>query len=188
MPLILLNKPHRVLSQFTTDGDKQTLADYVDTAAVYPAGRLDYDSEGLLLLTNDGRLQSAITDPKHRLAKRYLAQVEGVADSLALDRLIAGVRLKDGPAKAVSATLAEPPDWLWARQPPIRERKSVPDCWIELVITEGRNRQVRRMTASVGLPTLRLIRTHIGPWSVDDLSPGETRSIPVNDAWSEIRR
>ncbi len=187
MPLILLNKPFRVLSQFTTDGDKRTLAEFVELPGVYPAGRLDYDSEGLLLLTDDGKLQSAIANPKHKLEKTYLAQVEGIADDAALDKLRHGVSLKDGPASALRAKAAAPPVWLWPRTPPIRERKSVPDSWIELTITEGRNRQVRRMTAAVGLPTLRLIRTRIGPWTVEELAPGANRSVELADAWQAIR-
>ena len=188
MPLILFNKPFRTLSQFTTDGDKRTLAEFIDVPGVYPAGRLDFDSEGLLMLTDDGKLQSAIANPKHKLEKTYLVQVEGVADEAAVQTLQRGVSLKDGPARAVRAAVAEAPDWLWPRQPPVRERKTVPDSWMELVINEGRNRQVRRMTAAVGLPTLRLIRTRVGPWTLDDLAPGESRSAELENAWRKIRR
>ncbi len=188
VPLILFNKPFRVLSQFTTDGDKRTLAEFIDVPDVYPAGRLDYDSEGLLLLTDDGKLQSAISNPRHKLEKTYLVQVEGVADDAALDALRSGVPLKDGLARAIRAARAEEPSWLWPRHPPVRERKSVPDSWIELVINEGRNRQVRRMTAAVGLPTLRLVRTQIGPWTLNGLAPGERRSEDLREAWRNIRK
>ena len=186
MPLLVLNKPFRVLSQFTTDGDKQTLADFVRRKGVYPAGRLDYDSEGLLLLTDDGKLQAAIAEPRRKTPKTYLAQVEGNASDAQLRELTRGVTLKDGPARALSAALIEPPV-LWDRNPPIRERKSVPDSWIELVIDEGRNRQVRRMTAAVGLPTLRLVRTQVGPWTLEGLAPGELREIPLPEAWRLLK-
>ncbi|MEM8683095.1 MAG: pseudouridine synthase [Pseudomonadota bacterium] len=188
MPLILLNKPFRVLSQFTTDGDKRTLAEFVETPGVYPAGRLDFDSEGLLLLTDDGNLQSAIAEPKHKLEKTYLAQVEGIADDAALQQLRRGVPLKDGPATALRATAVTAPADLWPRTPPIRERKSVPDSWIELTIREGRNRQVRRMTAAVGLPTLRLVRLRVGPWTVDGLDPGTSCSLNLAEAWRALRK
>ncbi len=188
MTLILLNKPFRVLSQFTTHSDKATLADYVDMPGVYPAGRLDYDSEGLLLLTDDGRLQADIAQPRAHIAKRYWAQVEGTIDDAAISALCGGVRLKDGKAQALEARAIEAPEGLWARNPPIRVRKSVPDSWLELVIAEGRNRQVRRMTANVGLPTLRLIRYQIGPWRLDGLAPGEWRTISTEQARLELRR
>ncbi|MEL6949141.1 MAG: pseudouridine synthase [Pseudomonadota bacterium] len=187
MPLVLLNKPFRVLSQFTTDGDKATLADYVTVPEVYPAGRLDYDSEGLLLLTNDGKLQAAIASPRHKTRKHYWAQVEGDASREALDALIAGVNLNDGPARALTARHIAPPESLWPRVPPIRERQSVPDSWVEVVIDEGRNRQVRRMTAAVGLPTLRLIRHRVGPWTLGDLAPGASRGIETRAAWRALR-
>jgi 23S rRNA pseudouridine2457 synthase len=165
-----------VLSQFTDEGSgKRTLKDFVPVPNVYPAGRLDYDSEGLVVLTDSGPLQARISDPKHSLAKTYWAQVEGIPDEAALNALATGVELKDGmtrPAK-VRALLA--PESLWPRDPPIRFRKSVPDSWVELQITEGRNRQVRRMTAAVGHPTLRLIRVQIGEWTLDGLAPGEIR-------------
>lgn len=191
MPLILLNKPFRVMSQFTGDGSRATLADYVDVPAVYPAGRLDYDSEGLLLLTDDGRLQARISQPRSKVVKTYWAQVEGVADVERLAQLELGVRLKDGRARALTARPIGAPAGLWDRDPPIRYRASVPDSWIEIRLLEGRNRQVRRMTAAVGLPTLRLVRSAIGPWSLDGLAPGEYRSVPNDDAWralSAIRR
>lgn len=179
--LILLNKPFGVLSQFTggKDGVEDTLAHLVDVPGVYPAGRLDKDSEGLLLLTDDGRLQARIADPRHKMPKTYLAQVEGEPDAEALETLRKGVMLKDGmtrPAKVEA--LATPPE-IWPRNPPIRYRKNVSDSWISLTITEGRNRQVRRMTAAVGLPTLRLVRWSVGEWSVAGLAPGEWREISV---------
>ena len=173
--LILLNKPFRVLSQFRDPDGRATLGDFIDTPGVYPAGRLDFDSEGLMLLTDDGPLQARISDPKNKMSKTYWAQVEGEAGAEQLRRLERGVRLKDGPARAVSARLIDEPANLWQRDPPIRQRKNVPDSWIEIVLTEGRNRQVRRMTAAVGLPTLRLIRYAIGEWTVDGLQPGEWR-------------
>lgn len=173
--LILLNKPFRVLSQFRDPDGRATLGDYVDVPGVYPAGRLDYDSEGLILLTDDGKLQARISHPRARTRKTYWAQVEGSPSPEQLEQLVLGVELKDGPARAVSAReIAEPPG-LWDRDPPIRYRASIPDSWIELVLTEGRNRQVRRMTAAVGLPTLRLIRYSIGDWTLDGLAPGEWR-------------
>ncbi|MEI4261122.1 pseudouridine synthase [Roseovarius sp. D0-M9] len=170
--LILLNKPHGVLSQFTDEGSGHpTLADYVNVPGVYPAGRLDRDSEGLLILTDDGKLQARIADPKFKKPKTYLAQVEGVPDDAALAALAKGVTLKDGPTQPARVRRIEPPD-LWPRVPPVRYRKSVPDSWIELTITEGRNRQVRRMTAYVGHPTLRLVRWRIGDWTLDGIAPG----------------
>ena len=177
--LILLNKPFRVLSQFRDSEGRATLADYVDVPGVYPAGRLDFDSEGLLLLTDDGRLQARISEPRSKTRKTYWAQVEGEPTAQQLRQLTDGVQLKDGPARAESARLIDEPAGLWDRDPPIRYRKNVPDCWIEIVLTEGRNRQVRRMTAAVGLPTLRLIRYSVGDWTVDGLAPGEWRSSPL---------
>ena len=178
--LILLNKPYGVLSQFTggKEGVEDTLAHLVDVSGVYPAGRLDKDSEGLLLLTDDGRLQARIAEPRYKMAKTYLVQVEGEAGNEALTKLARGVELKDGPTRPARAKRVDPPP-VWARDPPVRYRKSVPDSWIALQITEGRNRQVRRMTAAVGLPTLRLIRWRIGDWSVDGLAPGSYREIQV---------
>ena len=174
--LIIFNKPFQVLCQFTDEAGRKTLADYVDVKEVYPAGRLDFDSEGLLLLTDDGKLQAKISHPKNKLPKTYWAQVEGIATEEDCDALIAGVQLKDGMAKAVSCKILSQPD-LWERIPPIRVRKSIPDSWIELVIDEGRNRQVRRMTAAVNLPTLRLVRVAIGKWSLGDLQPGQANTV-----------
>lgn len=178
--LILLNKPFGVLSQFTggKDGVADTLAHLVDVPGVYPAGRLDKDSEGLLLLTDDGRLQSRIAEPRYKIAKTYLVQVEGEAGDETLERLAGGVELKDGITRPARAKRIDPPP-LWERDPPVRYRKSVPDSWIALEITEGRNRQVRRMTAAVGLPTLRLVRWRIGEWSVDGIAPGEWQELDV---------
>ena len=178
--LILLNKPFGVLSQFTggKEGADDTLAHLVDVPGVYPAGRLDKDSEGLLLLTDDGRLQARIAEPRHKMPKTYLAQVEGEVGAEALDRLAKGVELKDGKTRPARARKIDPPP-VWDRDPPVRYRKSVPDSWIALEITEGKNRQVRRMTAAVGLPTLRLVRWRIGDWSVDGLAPGEWRELAV---------
>src|SRR5690606_39057182 len=153
---LLLNKPFGVLCQFTSDGGRPCLADHVAVPDVYPAGRLDRDSEGLLVLTSDGRLQHRIADPAHRLAKTYLAQVEGEPDEAALAALRAGPMLSDGPTRPCMARRIDAPDWLWPRDPPIRHRERIPTTWLEIVLTEGRNRQVRRMTAAVGLPTLRL--------------------------------
>lgn len=175
--VILFNKPFGVLSQFTdTDGGRPTLADHIDLPGLYPAGRLDRDSEGLMVLTDDGRLQARISDPRHKRPKTYLAQVEGLPDEAALRALREGVTLKDGPTRPARVRRIDPPD-LWPRVPPIRLRKSVPDCWIELTLTEGRNRQVRRMTAHVGHPTLRLVRVAIGDWRLDGLAPGAWRMI-----------
>jgi len=187
MPLILLNKPHQVLSQFRDDDGRRTLAEFVAHKDVYPAGRLDYDSEGLLLLTDDGKLQAKISQPRNRLVKTYWAQVEGVVTAAQLNEIETGVELKDGRATARFARIVGEPAGLWERDPPIRYRKSVPDMWIEVGITEGRNRQVRRMTAAVGLPTLRLIRRSVGPWTLDGLQPGHLREIDNDDAWAQIR-
>jgi 23S rRNA pseudouridine2457 synthase len=173
--ILLFNKPFGVICQFSRDGAHPTLADYIAVPEVYPAGRLDTDSEGLLLLTDDGRLQHRITDPKHKLPKIYRVQVEGVPDEAALEKLRRGVMLKDGmtlPAEARS--IAEPAD-LWPRNPPVRFRQAIPTSWLELTIREGKNRQVRRMTAAVGFPTLRLIRYAIGGWTLDGLAPGQWR-------------
>ncbi len=177
--IVLLNKPFRVLSQFTDADGRPTLGDYVDVPGVYPAGRLDFESEGLILLTDDGRLQARISQPKHKVEKVYWAQVEGEPRQEQLDRLVAGVRLKDGPAKAVRAISIDEPPGLWKRDPPIRYRANVPDSWVEITLDEGRNRQVRRVTAAVGLPTLRLIRCSIGEWTLEGLGPGEWRTIGV---------
>lgn len=178
--LIAFNKPHGVLCQFTdrSTPPRPTLARYIDTAGVYPVGRLDHDSEGLLLLSDDGALAHRLTDPRHKQPKTYLVQVEGIITDAALAVLRSGVELKDGRSLPAQArALGQAPAWLWPRDPPIRFRKAVPDAWLELTIHEGRNRQVRRMTAAVGLPTLRLIRTRIGPWDLDGLAPGMQRII-----------
>ena len=179
--LILFNKPYGVLSQFTDRGaqhePRETLSGYIAVPGVYPAGRLDRDSEGLLLLTDDGALQARIADPRFKLPKTYLVQVEGDPTPESLDQLRRGVRLNDGLTRPAEVERIAPPE-LWPRDPPVRFRKSVPDCWIKLTIREGRNRQVRRMTAAIGHPTLRLVRWSIGAWSLDTLPPGEWREAP----------
>lgn len=175
--LLLFNKPFRVLSQFSRDGDRQTLADYIDLPRVYAAGRLDYDSEGLMVLTDDGALQARISDPQFKLSKTYLAQVEGVPDRQALRRLADGVELKDGITRPARVRLVDEPAWLWPRRPPIRERRQIATRWLELELREGRNRQLRRMTAAVGYPTLRLLRVAIGDWRLGNLQPGHYRRI-----------
>ncbi|HET9818847.1 MAG TPA: pseudouridine synthase [Rhodanobacteraceae bacterium] len=178
--LIAFNKPFDVLCQFTDRGNppRRTLAGFGLPAGVYPAGRLDRDSEGLLLLTDDGALAHRITDPRHASPKTYLVQVEGRPDEAALRHLRGGVELKDGATRPARARLLDrAPDWLWPRDPPVRFRKTVPDAWLELTIREGRNRQVRRMTAAVGLPTLRLVRTQIGDHALGDLAPGAMRTL-----------
>ncbi len=175
--LILFNKPFGVLSQFTdarSPTPRPTLSDFIEVKGVYPAGRLDRDSEGLLLLTDDGRLQARLSNPRHKVAKTYLVQVEGAPSEAELEPLRRGVKLKDGLTRPARARLIAPPA-LWAREPPIRMRKSVPDSWIELTIREGRNRQVRRMTAALGFPTLRLVRWQVGEHCVKGLAPGEWR-------------
>jgi 23S rRNA pseudouridine2457 synthase len=180
--LLLFNKPFQVLCQFTDREGRPTLANYIDVPDVYAAGRLDYDSEGLLLLTDNGRLQQLISDPQHKLPKTYWAQVENVPDQPALDRLRGGVKLNDGRARPARVRLMTEPD-IWDRKPPIRYRQSIPTAWLELTLTEGRNRQVRRMTAAAGHPTLRLVRWAIGPWNLTGLVPGEWREVPFPDEW-----
>ncbi|BEP43543.1 pseudouridine synthase [Variovorax sp. V15] len=170
--LIRFNKPYGVLSQFTPEGRWRGLKEFIDIPGVYVAGRLDADSEGLLLLTDDGKLQARIADPRFKMEKIYWVQVEGKPTEAALAALRNGVQLNDGPTRPARARLLDPPPEVWERQPPIRERKSIPTAWIELAIREGRNRQVRRMTAAVGLPTLRLIRAAIGPHTLEGLAPG----------------
>ncbi len=171
--LLCLNKPYGVLSQFTPEGKWQGLKDWIDVPGVYVAGRLDADSEGLLLLTNDGQLQARIADPRYKMEKTYWVQVEGVPDEAALQRLRDGVELNDGKTLPAKARLIAPQPAMWPRNPPIRVRQNIPDCWIELIIREGKNRQVRRMTAAVGHPTLRLVRMAIGPYSIEGLEPGQ---------------
>lgn len=179
--LLLFNKPFGVLSQFTDRGSptvRATLSDFIEVKGVYPAGRLDRDSEGLLLLTDDGRLQARIADPRFKLPKTYLVQVEGDPEEPALERLRRGVRLKDGMTLPAEIARIDAPD-LWPRDPPIRVRKAIPDNWLKITLREGRNRQVRRMTAAVGLPTLRLVRWSIGDWTLDAIAPGEVREISL---------
>lgn len=174
--LLLFNKPYDVLSQFSDCGQRVTLKRYIDIPGIYPAGRLDRDSEGLLLLTDDGRLQQRISHPRHKLPKTYWVQVEGEINAQALAALRRGVTLNDGPTRPARAR-AIPAPALWPRNPPVRFRKTVPDSWLELIISEGRNRQVRRMTAAVGFPTLRLVRIRIGDWTLDGLTPGAYRVL-----------
>ena len=183
--LLLLNKPYGVLTQFTDPDGRATLADYVDVPDVYPAGRLDRDSEGLVLLTDDGVAQARISDPASGLDKAYWVQVEGTPDERALAQLTAGVELRDGRARAKAARVIDEPPGLWPRATPIRERKSIPTAWLELVVDEGRNRMIRRLTAAVGLPTLRLVRWRVGSWTVDGLAPGEWLEV---DAAPLVRR
>jgi 23S rRNA pseudouridine2457 synthase len=177
MQIILFNKPYQVLCQFTDTSQRATLANYISTPDIYPAGRLDYDSEGLVVLTNHGKLQHLITDPKNKLPKTYLVQIEGLPDTILLKQLALGVKLNDGLTLPAQVSLIDPPE-VWPRVPPIRERKSIPTSWIKLIICEGRNRQVRRMTAAIGHPTLRLIRIAIGDWQLGNLQPGEWQKIP----------
>lgn len=174
--LIAFNKPMNVLSQFTDDGRWPGLAQHLDLPGLYPAGRLDRDSEGLLLLTNDGKLQARLTDPRHKMPKTYLVQVEGMPEPEHLKALSEGVELNDGPTLPATAERIAPPK-LWPRDPPVRERKSVPDAWLSLTIREGRNRQVRRMTAHVDLPCLRLVRWSVGPYQLGDLAPGNWQEL-----------
>ncbi len=176
--IILFNKPFDVLSQFTDKGTegtaRRTLSEFITVPGVYPAGRLDRDSEGLMVLTDNGKLQAKISNPKFRSPKTYLAQVEGTPTEDQLEQLRAGIVLKDGPTRPAQVEQIAPPD-LWERDPPVRYRKTVPDAWLRLTITEGRNRQVRRMTAHVGLPCLRLVRWSVGEWSLDGIAPGTWR-------------
>ncbi len=175
--ILLFNKPFRVLCQFSPSAVKATLADYIDLPGVYPAGRLDYDSEGLVVLTDDGALQARISDPRHKRPKTYLVQVEGEPAPEALAALAGGVELNDGPTLPARVRAVDEPAWLWPRVPPIRERRRIPTRWLEIELVEGRNRQVRRMTAAVGHPTLRLVRTRVADWTLDGLAPGEYRLL-----------
>lgn len=177
--LILLNKPFHTLCQFSDEQGRRTLADYIDVPDVYPAGRLDHDSEGLVLLTDDGRLQHRIASPRRKMPKIYLVQVEGEISEQALAQMRRGLELRDGPTRPAAARRIDPPQ-LWPRNPPVRERASIPTSWLEITLTEGRNRQVRRMTAATGFPTLRLIRTQIGEWRLGDLAPGQFRRQHVH--------
>ncbi len=177
--LILFNKPFGVLPQFTdvkSPSPRPTLSNYIDVKGVYPAGRLDRDSEGLMILTDNGKLQARITDPKHKMEKTYLVQVEGAPQEADLQPLRQGLMLKDGMTRPAKVWVIEPPK-IWDRDPPIRVRPSIPDTWLEIKISEGRNRQVRRMTAAIGFPTLRLVRTQIGEWQLENLQPGDMKSI-----------
>ncbi|ACV26518.1 pseudouridine synthase [Kangiella koreensis] len=177
--LVLFNKPFNTLCQFTGENGDSTLADYIDIPEVYPAGRLDKDSEGLLLLTDDGQLQNQIASPKHKMEKTYWVQVEGVPEDNELEPLRLGVIIQNYKTKPAKVRLLETPE-VWPRNPPIRERKNIPTSWLEITISEGKNRQVRRMTAAVGFPTLRLIRAQIGQWQLDDLKVGEYKVIEVS--------
>jgi 23S rRNA pseudouridine2457 synthase len=184
--IILLNKPFNVLCQFTDSEGRATLSDYLDIPRVYAAGRLDYDSEGLVLLTDSGPVQHRIADPRAKLPKTYWVQVEGVPTPEAMRQLSTGVELRDGTTRPALVSLLEEPA-IWPRTPPIRERRLIPTSWLSLTITEGKNRQVRRMTAAVGLPTLRLIRHSIGPWQLDALAPGEWREAEIPAGWLKKR-
>lgn len=188
MSLLLFNKPFRVLTQFTGPNDKQNLSHFLHAPGMRPAGRLDYDSEGLVLLTDSGALQARLAHPRWKVGKTYFVQVEGVVSEPALARLRAGVALNDGMTLPAEAQRCDEPEWLWPRDPPIRFRKRVPTEWIRLTIREGRNRQVRRMTAAVGLPTLRLIRWAVGPWTIAGLAPGEARAAPDEEVTRFMHR
>ena len=191
--LILFNKPFQVLSQFTDNNSgnpsdrRATLADWISMPAIYPAGRLDYDSEGLLLLTDSGPLQHQIASPRNKMPKTYWVQVEGQMDDNALNSLRQGVTLKDGRTRPATVEHLPEPD-LWPRTPPVRHRETIPTSWLSIIITEGRNRQVRRMTAAVGFPTLRLVRYAIGEWTVKDLAPGEYRALTVHPPARPVKR
>jgi 23S rRNA pseudouridine2457 synthase len=176
--LILFNKPYGVLTQFSDGENRPTLANYIPLPGVYPAGRLDKDSEGLLLLTDNGALQHRLTDPRHKAWKTYWVQVEGEADEQALQQLSSGIELNDGRTRPARAGYMAPPE-IWPRNPPIRYRANIPTSWLEISLREGRNRQLRRMTAAVGFPTLRLIRVAIGPWKLNSLQPGEWRKVKM---------
>jgi 23S rRNA pseudouridine2457 synthase len=185
--VILFNKPYLVLCQFTDSRGRATLRDYVPVPDIYPAGRLDFHSEGLVILTDDGGLQARISNPKNKIPKTYWVQVEGIPAADALRRLSGGVPLRDGMTKPARVALIEPPE-VWPRTPPIRERRSIPTTWLAVTLVEGRNRQVRRMTAAVGYPTLRLIRPAVGPWELGSLKPGEWRETRVPRPWESLLR
>jgi len=188
MRLVLLNKPFHVLPQFTSPGERRCLRDHVPIRGIYAAGRLDYDSEGLMVLTDFGPWQARISQPGAPFPKVYLAQVEGTPGAAALDALRRGIQLNDGPTLPARARVISEPEWLWPRDPPIRVRRTIPTAWIELEIKEGRNRQVRRMTAAVGHPTLRLVRQAVGPWTLEGLRPGEWREVPRAEAERQLSR
>ncbi|MFL6617471.1 MAG: pseudouridine synthase [Povalibacter sp.] len=185
--LLLLNKPFQVLTQFTSTDGKKTLKDFISAPSMRPAGRLDYDSEGLVLLTDSGTLQTRLADPRWKAPKTYIVQVEGTATNEALEPLRRGVDLADGRTLPAEAQVIDEPEWLWPRTPPIRERKAIPTRWISLTIREGRNRQVRRMTAAIELPTLRLIRWSVGPWTLQGLAPGESRHVDQSEVADFMR-
>lgn len=179
--LLLVNKPFQVLTQFTSTDGKATLRDFVNAPGMYPAGRLDYDSEGLVLLTSSDALQTRLADPQWKTPKTYFAQVEGAPTDESLAPLRSGVQLNDGRALPAEAEVVTEPAWLWARTPPIRYRKAIPTSWVRLTIREGRNRQVRRMTAAIGFPSLRLIRWSVGPWDLAGLTPGDSRAVDARE-------
>ncbi len=184
--LILFNKPYSVISQFSASGDKPTLKNWIKTAGVYPAGRLDTDSEGLLLLTDDGALQKRIADPQHKMPKTYWAEVEGKPNDGDLAGFKRGLDLGDFTTRPAMAKHIAMPRTIWPRNPPVRFRRDIPTCWLEIVLFEGKNRQVRRMTAKIGYPTLRLVRVAIGPWRLDTLAPGEIRALATDAALNDI--
>jgi 23S rRNA pseudouridine2457 synthase len=183
--LVALNKPYGVLCKFSPEPGRRTLADFVPIKGVYPAGRLDTDSEGLVLLTDDGKLQTRIADPRHKLAKRYCAQIEGTPTEAALAQLARGVDLGDFVTQPAAVRVIDEPANLWPRDPPIRYRAKIPTAWLEITLREGKNRQVRRMTARVGLPTLRLVRFAVGAVALDGLAPGEWREVDARAPWRE---
>jgi len=181
MSLVLFNKPFEVLTRFAKEDERRTLRDFLHLPGFHPAGRLDFDSEGLLLLTNDGPLQARLSHPRWKLPKTYYVQVENIPDEAALALLRPGVTLNDGPTQPAEVEQVEEPSWLWPRDPPIRKRVAIPTSWLKITIREGRNRQVRRMTAAVGHPTLRLIRWSVGPWDIATLPPGQHRAAPAEE-------